>query len=268
MKNRSKVPFAVFIISVILIISGIIIATIGFQGGGRLSVQKIHFGPLNTLTWSDSQKSNSDQNTYTSDHEVTSISVDSSIADIKLVQGDKFSIKTKSISTEDIDFNDDNGNIHFDSSDDDNWNFSLGFNDNEQRTITITVPETCKKIEISGNVGDIKVENIKSDILDLDMDTGNIKVEKTTFKDGNIEINVGDFKMDGSFTNSLETKIDIGDIRLTLTGSVDDYRYDLNSDIGDVRVNEESYGSTNKNNHETPSLNARINVGDIRVNFK
>lgn len=266
MKNRTKIPFAVFIISVLLIISGIVIATIGFQGGGRLNVRNIRFGPLNTLTWSDSGTSSSDKNTYTSDHDVTSISVDSSIASIKLVQGEKFSIKTKNISSSDIDFSDNKGNIHFDSNNDD-WNFSFGFTDND-REIVVTVPKTCKEIDVSGNIGDIKAENISSEILNLEMDTGSIKVENTTFKDGNVKVNVGDFKMDGSFTSSLKAKIDIGSIRLTLAGSVDDYSYDLDTDIGDARVNDESHGSTNKNNHKTPTLEARVNVGDIRVNFK
>ena len=59
----------------------------------------------------------------------------------------------------------------------------------------------------------------------------------------------------------------MGEIELTLSGPVEDYRYELNVDMGEICVNGETYRSEASRSGGRHSLNVENSMGDISVTF-
>ena len=94
---------------------------------------------------------------------------------------------------------------------------------NSDCTLTITIPDN-----ISLNMGDIKLTNCDSDVLNLSVDMGSLKISG----------------MD-----------------------IDKYSANLSVDLGDIKVNDSTYSHSYTNNAGSgKSINADVNMGDIKIN--
>ena len=101
---------------------------------------------------------------------------------------------------------------------------------NSDCTLTITVPDnvSLNSIQADLNMGDIKLTNCNSDVLNLSVDMGSLKISG----------------MD-----------------------IDKYSANLSVDLGDIKVNDSTYSHSYTNNAGSgKSINADVNMGDIKIN--
>ena len=78
---------------------------------------------------------------------------------------------------------------------------------------------------------------------------------------------MGDVRLEGDLQGELEVADSMGEIELTLSGPVEDYRYELNVDMGEICVNGETYRSEASRSGGRHSLNVENSMGDISVTF-
>ena len=101
---------------------------------------------------------------------------------------------------------------------------------NSDCTLTITIPDniSLNSIQADLNMGDIKLTNCGSDVLNLSVDMGSLKISG----------------MD-----------------------IDKYSANLSVDLGDIKVNDSTYSHSYTNNAGSgKSINADVNMGDIKIN--
>ena len=82
-----------------------------------------------------------------------------------------------------------------------------------------------------------------------------------------VENDMGDVRLEGDLQGELEVADSMGEIELTLSGPVEDYRYELNVDMGEICVNGETYRSEASRSGGRHSLNVENSMGDISVTF-
>jgi hypothetical protein len=131
--------------------------------------------------------------------------------------------------------------------------------------LTLTVPERVA-LTVQNNVGTIKIQNLRVQSLDLETNTGSI--EYLGWMPTNVNV-------------PLEISANVGTIRLTLPENTY-LNIDAEVDVGDINVSDsfdqvtpESQsgdsvgarwqGTLGRGAEDAPTLNLKVNVGDIRI---
>ena len=138
----------------------------------------------------------------------------------------------------------------------------------------LTVPDdiTLDNIEISTDVGDIKIDNVNGDAFTLESDVGDVKLTGITGEKLSINTDVGDVKFaECSFANS-EISTDTGDVKVEGIDDLNKYTVDFSTDIGDVKVNGKNQkkhywqeASSGDDSEENRNFTISTNIGDIVV---
>lgn len=164
--------------------------------------------------------------------------------------------------------------------------FSLGFTGQ----LVITVPEkiSFKKVSVSAGAGDIYIESLVCDSLELDlgagrMDVDYIRVNKDAEFDGgagemiiadgsisNLELSSGVGKTDATVhlkgKNTLEAGI--GDTKITLKGKKENYTISAETGIGDFRVDGKRVADGDIIGDGKDIVEIEGGIGAVRVRFE
>ena len=156
-------------------------------------------------------------------------------------------------------------------------------------TVTVYVPQHLRleQLEVRSDLGDICLEGIAADTATVTGDLGDLTLGQgragalelhesmgtidgaglTVERSLSVENDMGDVRLEGDLQGELEVADSMGEIELTLSGPVEDYRYELNVDMGEICVNGETYRSEASRSGGRHSLNVENSMGDISVTF-
>lgn len=126
--------------------------------------------------------------------------------------------------------------------------FGLPAGNNSCRMV-ITIPSgtSLSDVNISSNVGDIKIRDLNAKDLDLECNVGEISVRKVNFEELNCNTNVGE-------------------IDIYQNGNLEEYTIKVNTDVGEVTVDGSSYKrSYNSKGSTSKRIIASTNVGEINL---
>lgn len=120
-------------------------------------------------------------------------------------------------------------------------------------------------LSIDNGAGAIKMDCVKCGELEFKGGVGEIAVKDTSCTGLKVENGIGAFDFKGEVEGNAQIDNGIGEIRMTLYGSSSDYSFDVDSGIGNVRVNGNS-----------PILNTQgkykfeidTGVGEVKINFE
>lgn len=220
--------------------------------------------------------------------------------EVIITQGDEFSIEAKNLYRREelkSQVSDDVWYINHDTSE----SFSVfgfdipisyGFRNLKMPIIKITLPKDFKAedIRIHLDVGRLKAENLHSDrgIFTVDAGTleidglvieneseyfagaGEINLKNVDIRDIKVECDVGAVYIDGLISGDNEILCDVGAIKVNLDADIDLFSFDIDSDIGNVIINNKKYWkyrSTNDNNMYKGSFRLDVEVGNITMDF-
>lgn len=156
--------------------------------------------------------------------------------------------------------------------------------------LIITVPEkmSFKKVEISAGAGDIHIESLICDNLDLDLGAGQVIVDSIRVnKDANIDGGAGEITVaDGDITNAdislgvgkaeiisrlrgnSTVEAGVGDTKLTLRGEKENYTITAETGIGDFRVDGERVSDGEIIGDGENIVEIEGGIGAVRVLFE
>ena len=121
---------------------------------------------------------------------------------------------------------------------------------------------------VTGDLGDLTLRQVRAGALELHESMGTIDGAGLTVERSlSVENDMGDVRLEGDLQGELEVADSMGEIELTLSGPVEDYRYELNVDMGEICVNGETYRSEASRSGGRHSLNVENSMGDISVTF-
>jgi Bacterial protein of unknown function (DUF945). len=288
------IAFALFLaFTIITTIAGVIFGIVNripgtHSGNSSTSSQTIQSGSKNLKNFSGVYEN------------VDSISIDSHVYSLNVVQGTNYSVTCKNVSKYyKVDFHNGKLDLKYDrpgfSSNGDigfgwlSWLTGKTTNLSNSGIVTVTIPANAKldKFVVDAGVGSVNLNNINAEYLKInagtgsingqmlqsdktriDSGTGNITLSDVTFSDSQLDCGTGNVTINGSLNG--ESKLDggIGNIRLSLKGSSKDYDIEADNGIGNITINGKDYHNFESNNDAENSLDIDGGVGNVTVDFE
>lgn len=174
--------------------------------------------------------------------EIREIDIDIKSSNIILKTAENFKVETNN---KDIKYSYEDGKVLIKQNNVNKW--YLNKNNNSKLIFYIPSEISLKKINLNNNVGDVEIDFEKISNLNIDLDVGDIFV-KSMLGGKNI------------------IKSNIGDINLELLLKQEDYKFEFDKDIGEVKLNNNKIKRDTITGDRNNNLKIKTNIGDIKIN--
>lgn len=256
--------FAVFLtVSIIGGILGAVGLFGGFFGGGSIT---------------------GEMKTYSVSADVQELDIEIGAADVYIKEGDAFSLESN---LKDLKVDEKNGTLTIKDSSKIKLSGSSSVKD---AVLTLYIPKQTvfDNVRLSTGAGRLTVDALHSQSLDFDLGAGEVSIgnlvaEKSADIDGgagritvsggelcslDLDMGVGQLNLCSALSGSCKLDLGIGETNVTLIGSKDEYKLDIEKGIGSISIDGKSvsdYGSSG-----TGDRKVEINggVGAINIEFK
>jgi hypothetical protein len=137
----------------------------------------------------------------------------------------------------------------------------------------VTVEEImAQKGYLEVSAGRISIDKLQiKESSEYHIGAGQIKIKNADIKDIEVECSVGSVVIEGTVTGDNDITCDIGSVKFELDGEEEDYSYDVNVDIGNIKINHKNYHNLSdkvyKHNGADNKLSLNCNIGNITVDF-
>ena len=103
--------------------------------------------------------------------------------------------------------------------------------------VEIKLPDGANNLEVSADVGEIRIEGGIYGYVELAADVGDIETEdiEVTGKI-NASADVGAVRLEGNLACSMDISADVGSVTIKTTVPATQYRYDVSADMGEIEV--------------------------------
>lgn len=155
--------------------------------------------------------------------------------------------------------------------------------------ITVYVPEdfNAKMIKVDGGAGEVVLEDLSTDYLiidagvgdlygrnlhakkvEVDAGVGNLELRDVVLSDVYFDCGVGNISIEGIINGKSEFDCGIGNVDLKLEGEREDYALDIDSGIGNIRINGRKVAiDYYDNNKADNTITIDGGVGDLEIEF-
>lgn len=146
-------------------------------------------------------------------------------------------------------------------------------NDIGKGTITVTIPENMafNEIELNMKVGKLKADQIRTKNLEVNAGAGEVNILDFQAEEAEFVCGAGSVTASGDVGKKLEADCGVGELLLNLKGVKEDYNYDLECGIGEIRCADESYSGFGKDytidNHAAKNMEIECGIGQITVKY-
>ncbi len=124
---------------------------------------------------------------------------------------------------------------------------------------------TAVAVELDSNTGKIKIDGLSANSLSINCDTGDVNIKNTLIV-LDIEVNSSTGNVDVSQTTAGGFDIDTSTGEVTITVDIiSNYRYDLRTDVGVVKVGGISQGTTHITSTGSVLIKVRVSTGAITI---
>lgn len=140
-------------------------------------------------------------------------------------------------------------------------------------TITVTIPENkaFNEIELNMKAGKLKADQIRTNNLEVNAGAGEVNILDFQAEQAEFVCGAGSVTASGDAGRKLEADCGVGELLLNLKGVKEDYNYDLECGIGEIRCADESYSGFGKDytidNHAAKNMEIECGIGQITVKY-
>lgn len=133
---------------------------------------------------------------------------------------------------------------------------------------------TCKEMSLTVGAGTVTVGDLTvEEKLDVEIGVGTAELYGISCGTLDAECGMGEFIMDGAVSGDIDAECSMGSMVLELDGNESDYNYDLSCGMGDLTINESSFGGIggsrqirNQNAVGTIRLDCGMGTLDLQIN--
>lgn len=140
-------------------------------------------------------------------------------------------------------------------------------------TITVTIPENMafNEIELNMKAGKLKADQIRTKNLEVNAGAGEVNILEFQAEEAEFACGAGSVTASGDAGKKLAADCGVGELLLNLKGVKEDYNYDLECGIGEIRCADESYSGFGKDytidNHAAKNMEIECGIGQITVKY-
>lgn len=270
-------------IAITMIAFGILLALVGYFSGGKwsfvLTDEGIQLPESNKLV----------NNSYKLD-DFTNLNVINHYGEVEIVTSDRYALETNVMKDDDVTYSMKDHTLTVETKGKKKNGFQFGFGSFRNPSIKIYVPSDVKlkTVVLNSNFGDITIRGLNYQELTLIEDFGDILFKDTTGDKteitqsfGNIELQHfssngfvaesehGDINIDGTLNGQSTITSNFGDTTLHLQNKKDELGYELQTDFGDLIVdNEDRNSKVSQSYIGENQLKATISHGDLQLTLK
>lgn len=129
-----------------------------------------------------------------------------------------------------------------------------------------------KEIEIDAAAGAIVADKIVADNISIEIKTASVQVDELIVtEEAELQMNAGEMIIGYFDGPKLDLECDMGAIMVVCSGNEKDYNYNLECNMGNVQINQETYSGVGENirvnNGGEKSIKAECAMGEIRLEF-
>ena len=144
------------------------------------------------------------------------------------------------------------------------------------RKVCISYPEDVKLQELEIEMGEGTVylnSDIETEKLSVEMGAGKFDSKNpVTAKEADLEIGTGSMTFADLSAKKISGECGLGELDLTMTGTQEDYNYDLECGVGNLDVGSDSYSGLGReksisNTGADRKLDLECGMGNVSVNF-
>lgn len=248
------------IVTILAVIYGTCVHILGWGDGNFGPIWSIHRGS-DVNEERDGGRSSSDELTGVSFEEIY---VDCDVASVTIASGDDYLVNYHAtrnvVPTMEIDGNCLKITQH---------NKSVKMVGTNKCDVHIEIPKevSLKSIVVKSAVGDVKIRKIEAASLDVDSDVGDVRLTDVNIPEISLKSDVGDVSLDSCNVINVDVQSSVGDVKLSSSVNLDEYAFDLATDIGDVEVNNAEYRGGFKQNGTAGNITLIGATGDIEVTY-
>ena len=130
-----------------------------------------------------------------------------------------------------------------------------------------------QNIKLVSECGDISLQDLTAEGMELQVDYGDINIDEFHCKDSRFILESGDVSIESADLGDCQIESDYGNVELNLTQKVEAYSYDLETDYGEIKIPGVSIsGQDGQNYRSTGGDEGKIKVscdsGDIVIDKK
>ena len=217
---------------------------------------------------------------YPTDGEISSLSLNLSAADLRIKTSDKFSVESNhqyiSVSLND-------GKLCIDET----KNVFSPFYNNV--TVILYVPENLvfDEVQIETDAGEVKIDTLSADVLKLSLGAGETEIKNLSVNSrADIDGGVGELTIDGGTLRNLELEMGVGELtlksriegkcdldfgigeaNLTILGSREDYQIELDKGIGEAKLEGKSMKDDSVYGAGVNHIEIDGGIGEMNIRF-
>ena len=176
----------------------------------------------------------------------TALDADISVGNLVVEEGDSYSI---SIDSENIETSYEVSGQTLKIKQKKDFDVVVGVGKNYSCEIIVAVPGgKLSEINISSDVGDVKLNDLKTSNITVNCDVGNLEMDETIFDNLTVAADVGNVEIDGG-------------------KELADFGYSISCDVGEIDINDEKYDKSYNASGSKGQINITSNVGNVEISY-
>ena len=128
---------------------------------------------------------------------------------------------------------------------------------------------SANSLDLKLGAGDVRFESLNaSSNADIKGGAGQITIVSGTLNDLTLEMGVGELDLSVALLGNSDLKFGVGESNLTLIGSKDDYKVDVEKGLGSVSVDGKDVSDFDGSGNEQNHISIEGGVGAINITFR
>ena len=147
------------------------------------------------------------------------------------------------------------------------------FNNHTPGTMTILIPSgTLDEANLSVGAGVLTVEELHTDEFDMEIGAGKAIVNQLTARTMDLQCGAGEVEITADVSGESEIECGVGDVVYHAAGRQEDYNYNLDCGIGEMRIGSMEFAGIIKEQHvDNPkaerTMDVQCGIGSIEIDF-
>ena len=163
------------------------------------------------------------------------------------------------------------------------------FNKTKPKEIVLSLPTNIDftKVYIDSGAGEVIINGIKTDSLNLNLGAGKTSIKNTTASRANVDtgagevtfensylnnldldLGIGEIKIDGSITGNSKIDSGIGEVKLSLSLSEEDYTFEFSKGLGEIKLNNQTISNDITLGNGSNYLKINGGIGSVKIDTK
>lgn len=126
------------------------------------------------------------------------------------------------------------------------------------------------EINVNGGAANMEFGKLKCDSIDIDMGAGNFAVSSGDAGSLDVDLSAGAFSFEGKLNGNADFDCAMGSISLKLDGDEDDFNYDIDGALGDIKIGNDTIKGMESyeiDNDAAKDITISCSTGEVTIDF-